>query len=453
MIAIHGRYCYVRNGLLIQFSFYKNLLLTFVQVYFNFKNGWSGQTLFDSWSLTFFNILFTALPPILMGVFEKDLLDDVVRKHPALYKDLIKGQGFDSWTIGGWGLSAFAHSIGIYFFLQESWSRDELITNHTSDIWTQGTVPMTAVITVVLLKATLHTRYWTVIPFIGILLSYLGYHGFILLYSTIPLLFSSANYYKVAVMLFETSKWYLQLIFVVTTVMMPDFLIVSYYRNYLNVLRDQLMMNMVNGKVLKEVVPLMQLKSDGGASTSSPRSNHVAIGPSSSFISSATGDDKSHQFQPSGSSSSHLPHLPKPSSSARLPSHSDSTKGVLSINGTSVSVWPESIQAPEATSFDPHFIPSPASRDAGEVEMASTGSVRTLHLDNSAAAGGRNIPTAARRSIDITDEHLCIVCLDEPKNVVLLPCRHMCLCNKCSGAISQCPLCGGRVDAKLSVYC
>lgn len=44
------------------------------------------------------------------------------------------------------------------------------------------------------------------------------------------------------------------------------------------------------------------------------------------------------------------------------------------------------------------------------------------------------------------DQHLCVVCLDAPKNCVLLPCRHLAACSACAGALWAkpepcCPVC------------
>jgi len=48
------------------------------------------------------------------------------------------------------------------------------------------------------------------------------------------------------------------------------------------------------------------------------------------------------------------------------------------------------------------------------------------------------------------DENLCVCCSLEKKNVVLFPCTHMCVCEKCALLIdSKCPLC--REDLQYSV--
>ena len=54
----------------------------------------------------------------------------------------------------------------------------------------------------------------------------------------------------------------------------------------------------------------------------------------------------------------------------------------------------------------------------------------------------------------------CVVCQDLPKSVVVLPCRHMCLCVDCAHTIASsrsrvrkvCPLCRGRIHTVMNIY-
>jgi len=49
----------------------------------------------------------------------------------------------------------------------------------------------------------------------------------------------------------------------------------------------------------------------------------------------------------------------------------------------------------------------------------------------------------------------CVVCQDELKSVVLLPCRHLCLCLECSITVTRkgkCPLCRSAIETALSVF-
>lgn len=50
----------------------------------------------------------------------------------------------------------------------------------------------------------------------------------------------------------------------------------------------------------------------------------------------------------------------------------------------------------------------------------------------------------------------CVICLTNPKDVVILHCKHVCLCSSCAAITSstwsfQCPVCRGRVAAMVQV--
>jgi ATP-dependent DNA helicase PIF1 len=53
---------------------------------------------------------------------------------------------------------------------------------------------------------------------------------------------------------------------------------------------------------------------------------------------------------------------------------------------------------------------------------------------------------------DIEEDKLCVVCKENSKNVVLLPCRHMCLCKICSENINKCPICRKDINEYMQVF-
>lgn len=52
------------------------------------------------------------------------------------------------------------------------------------------------------------------------------------------------------------------------------------------------------------------------------------------------------------------------------------------------------------------------------------------------------------------EDATCCVCLDQPRNLVLIPCGHLCLCVDCGrhGGLKECPLCRVRITKRLRVY-
>ncbi|XP_068639667.1 kinesin-like protein KIN-7D, mitochondrial [Aristolochia californica] len=50
------------------------------------------------------------------------------------------------------------------------------------------------------------------------------------------------------------------------------------------------------------------------------------------------------------------------------------------------------------------------------------------------------------------NSHVCKVCFEAPAAVVLIPCRHFCLCKPCSLACSECPLCRQKIEDRIITF-
>lgn len=55
------------------------------------------------------------------------------------------------------------------------------------------------------------------------------------------------------------------------------------------------------------------------------------------------------------------------------------------------------------------------------------------------------------------EEHLCVVCEDAKKEVMLMPCNHMCLCKTCANrclfkTIKECPMCRAKIEDSKEVF-
>ena len=57
------------------------------------------------------------------------------------------------------------------------------------------------------------------------------------------------------------------------------------------------------------------------------------------------------------------------------------------------------------------------------------------------------------------DKRLCVICQDNIKNILLMPCRHVCICRQCLREIRQgrlgllqCPLCRTHIETSLEVF-
>ena len=62
-------------------------------------------------------------------------------------------------------------------------------------------------------------------------------------------------------------------------------------------------------------------------------------------------------------------------------------------------------------------------------------------------------PIAESPNNSITHGTECVICIDGPKTIVLLPCKHLCLCKGCSvgKSIKTCPICFSVVEDMMDI--
>ena len=220
LLCVHGRYSYLRVTGIIQYSFYKNLSFTLSMLYFSFYNGFSGQTLYDSWVITLYNIVFTSIPPFFYGLFEKDLSEKIIYKHPETYRRMQRGELFTKKTFMTWILSSVWDSLCVYYGVFFLLANDTIKSNgQTADLWTMGTIASTLAIVIVNCRMAIETRYWTLLTHIGIWGSIVAYFLCLLFYCALP----GYTMYWIIYFILSSPSFYFILVLVTVVALLPNF--------------------------------------------------------------------------------------------------------------------------------------------------------------------------------------------------------------------------------------
>ncbi|CAH8541007.1 unnamed protein product [Schistosoma rodhaini] len=95
LLLVHGAWNYNRLTKLILYSFYKNVCLYLIQFWFAILSGFSGQIVFERWSIGLYNVIFTAAPPMALGLFDRSCSVNNCLKYPELYKDTQASASFN----------------------------------------------------------------------------------------------------------------------------------------------------------------------------------------------------------------------------------------------------------------------------------------------------------------------------------------------------------------------
>jgi phospholipid-translocating ATPase len=124
LLLVHGSYSYRRVAYTLQYFFYKEIVFILPVALYGNEALFSGEPLFDSWLLVFWNILFSAGPVLAFGAFAKDLDPDVLMSYPQLHSThannaLLSLKEFGLWIAHG-VCQAFVAYLGVWFAFSDS---------------------------------------------------------------------------------------------------------------------------------------------------------------------------------------------------------------------------------------------------------------------------------------------------------------------------------------------
>ncbi|SCU96405.1 LAMI_0F06436g1_1 [Lachancea mirantina] len=235
LLLVHGSWSYQRISQAILYSFYKNIALYMTQFWYVFANAFSGQSIMESWTMTFYNLLFTVLPPFVMGVFDQFVSSRLLDRYPQLYKLGQKGQFFSVTIFWGWVINGFYHSAVTFVGSILFYRNGNVLNMHgtTSDHWTWGVAVYTASCMTVLGKAALVTNQWTKFTAFAIPGSMVFWLVFFPIYASIlPHANVSKEYYGIVPHVYGSATfWFMCLVLPVFS-LLRDFIWKYYKRTY-----------------------------------------------------------------------------------------------------------------------------------------------------------------------------------------------------------------------------
>ncbi|XP_073013887.1 phospholipid-transporting ATPase 2 isoform X1 [Typha latifolia] len=218
LILVHGRYSYNRTAFLSQYSFYKSLLICFIQILFSFFSGISGTSLFNSVSLMAYNVFYTSIP-VMASILDKDLSEKTVMQHPQILIYCQAGRLINPSTFAGWFGRSLYHAlvvflISIHAYADEKSEMEELSMVALSGcIWLQAFVVM------------LEMNSFTLLQFLAIWGNFVAFYVINFIVSNIP----SAGMYTIMFRLCGQPSYWITMVLIVAVGMGPV-LALKYFR-------------------------------------------------------------------------------------------------------------------------------------------------------------------------------------------------------------------------------
>ncbi|XP_033015782.1 probable phospholipid-transporting ATPase VD isoform X2 [Lacerta agilis] len=219
LLFVHGHWCYTRLANMILYFFYKNLAYVNLLFWFQFFCGFSGTPMTDYWSLIFFNLLFTSVPPVFYGVLDKDVSAEVLLHLPELYKASQKNEPYLFSTFIVNLLDAFYQSLVCFFIPYWTYSGSDI------DLYSFGSPINTSMFFTILLHLVIESKSLNVAHFsvlagsVFLFFSIIGTFG-----ATCILCNPPANPYWIIQKHLSTPRFYLVCILATLLALLPRYL-------------------------------------------------------------------------------------------------------------------------------------------------------------------------------------------------------------------------------------
>ncbi|XP_028753721.1 putative phospholipid-transporting ATPase 9 [Neltuma alba] len=224
LLLVHGHWCYRRISSMVCYFFYKNITFGFTLFFFEIYASFSGQPVYNDWYLSLYNVLFTSLPVIALGVLDQDVSAEFCLKFPLLYQEGVQNSLFRWTRILSWQFNGLL-SATLIFFLCISALESQAFRKSGEVVGLEilGAAIYTCVVWVVNCQMAVSINYFTFIHHIFIWGSILFWYLFLLAYGAMDPTISTTAYKVFIEACAPAPSYWLVTLLVVVACLIPYF--------------------------------------------------------------------------------------------------------------------------------------------------------------------------------------------------------------------------------------
>ncbi|KAK3281984.1 hypothetical protein CYMTET_10263 [Cymbomonas tetramitiformis] len=190
LLLVHGRYSYKRIARMITYFFYKNVVFGFSLLWFNGLAYFSGQLIYDDVFSSTYNVLFTSLPVLAIGIFDQDVSPAMAMAFPQLYKECSQNTYFTNKVKAVWFLNGMYQSVLLTFCVLAAYHGVLNTNGKIGGMVATGTALYTCIVITVNLQLALVVNYWNIFTHLSIFITLFGWFVFVLCYGALPIEYS-----------------------------------------------------------------------------------------------------------------------------------------------------------------------------------------------------------------------------------------------------------------------
>ncbi|KAK3239287.1 hypothetical protein CYMTET_50774 [Cymbomonas tetramitiformis] len=231
LLLLHGHWNYKRISHVIGYFFYKNVLFGLSFFCFNSLTMFSGQTIYDDYYSSTFNLCFTSIPVFAIGVFDQYFTEEYALNPNNLhiYRAGQRNKYFNVKTLAYWFLLGIYQScvlIGFTLLAFEYNSHGVVhMTGQSEGLYGEGSVLYTCMVLTANIQLALSLRYWNIFTHIAIWGSIAFWFLVMICYSLLPLYWSNHMYWYFFDQVANLWTFWLLMPLCVVTACLPDLVV------------------------------------------------------------------------------------------------------------------------------------------------------------------------------------------------------------------------------------
>ncbi|KFY27602.1 hypothetical protein V493_03403 [Pseudogymnoascus sp. VKM F-4281 (FW-2241)] len=250
LLLVHGRWSYRRLGETIANFFYKNMQWTFSLFWYQIFCDFDITYMYHITYITLFNLAFTSLAVILMGVLDQDVGDKVSLEVPQLYRRGIERKEWTQRKFWLYMLDGFYGSIIVFFFAYLQFRGGNIVTDNGLNLDDKdrfGVYVLTASVIVINVYILMNSYRWDWLMGLIVAISILLIFFWTGVYSA----FTSASFfYEAAPQVFGQASFWAVTVLSTVVSLMPRFCIKFVQKVYfpydVDVIREQVTLGKFN---------------------------------------------------------------------------------------------------------------------------------------------------------------------------------------------------------------
>lgn len=277
LVLVHGRWSYRRLAETISNFFYKNMIWTFGIFWFQVFCNFDITYIFDYSYIILFNLFFTSVPVILMGVLDQDVSDTVSLAVPQLYRRGIERLEWTQRKFWLYMLDGVYQSVMVFFIPYLTVINSNFVTFNGLDVSDRlrlGCYIAHPAVLTINLYILINTYRWDWIMLLVVAISDLFIFFWTGVYTAST---SSGSFYNAAPQVYAEATFWACFFITPVICIFPRFAIKAlqkvYYPYDVDIVREQVNQGKFDRLIKPETADEAQEGSSSGSSQSSKRSS------------------------------------------------------------------------------------------------------------------------------------------------------------------------------------